>query len=365
MRKSGKIVLGMSGGVDSSVAAFLLQKRGYEVVGVFMKSYSGSFNNTMGECNWKEDYREAKRIAIKLGIKLYLADYEKEYREKVIDKMYEDYKKGLTPNPDILCNKVIKFPVLFEQMKKLGASKIATGHYARIVENRGKFCLKMAKDKGRDQSYFIYDLNSEYLDKIIFPIGDLTKEEVRKIALENGFQNWNRKGTRGICFVGKMDMKDFLRKEIKKKEGRILFENGKEIGKHIGSFYFTIGERFRESYGEIDRSKIGKEGNKKLYVAEKRKNNDLILVTEGSDLLKKTKVFVKDLHLIDDKEKVFNKTFKARVRHLGEMHTGKMLKENGKIIFKFTRKAKDLAEAQHIVFYDKQRVVGGGEMRFS
>lgn len=356
----GRIVLGMSGGVDSSVSAMILKNKGYEVIGVFMKNYSGSKNHVSGECSWRDDYREARKVAIKLGIRLYLVDYEKEYRDGVIGKMYKDYASGLTPNPDILCNKIIKFPVLFEQAKKYGADKIATGHYARIVCKKGKYFLYSAKDSEKDQSYFIYDMKEKWLPHIAFPIGDLTKEEVREIAHKAGFGNWDRKGTRGICFIGKMDMKSFLRRKIKEKKGRVIF-HGKVVGEHKGGAYFTIGERFRESYGYIDRKMLGKYGNRKIYISGKV-GRDLIVAEEGSPLLKRESFFVKSLHLINRDEKTKGVVFRARIRHLGKMHKGRFFSNTHK--FLFDRPVEGLAEGQHAVFYSGKRVVGGGEIRF-
>jgi tRNA-uridine 2-sulfurtransferase len=396
-----KVVLGLSGGVDSSVAALLLKEQGFEVHAVFMKNFSDTKNKFTGECNWREEWRMAQKAAFVLGIPIKLIDYEKQYKKDVIAPMFKDYAKGLTPNPDILCNKLIKFPALFAEAKKLKAKFVATGHYARIkhdeppTRKNKTFCalinssseaarvsweggrgaqsdkqknkiscqLLQGKDKSKDQSYFLFQLTEKELQKILFPIGDLTKEEVRKIAEENNLPNWNKKGTSGICFVGKIDMKDFLKNKIKEKPGKVFSPDGKLIGKHPGSSFFTIGERIGESKGISLDSAWKKENPEKIYVAEKKDNN-LIVAPEDHPILKKKKVFLKSLHLINPKEKVNRKKFKARIRHLGELHSGILTKENNRWAFYFKKGVKGIAEGQSLVLYDKKRIIGGGEMQF-
>jgi len=201
MDKKQKILVAMSGGVDSSVAALILKKQGYNVIGAFMKNW-GDTKNSLGECSWKDDRKEAMKIASQLEIPLITLDFEKQYKKDVIEPMFSSYKKGITPNPDVDCNQKLKFPLLWKAAKKLDANFIATGHYVR---RKGDIMLR-ARDENKDQSYFLYRLNSSDLKHSLFPIGGLTKKQVREIAKKNKFPNYNRKSTVGICFIGKLNL---------------------------------------------------------------------------------------------------------------------------------------------------------------
>ena len=361
MTYKGRVVVGMSGGVDSSVAALLLKKEGYDVIGVFMKNYSDKKNPLTGECSWKEEKRMAQLVAAILEIPFFVVDYEKKYKREIIESMFKDYAKGLTPNPDILCNKIVKFPALWTEAKKLKADYVATGHYAQIKKTKNGFELLQGIDKKKDQSYFLYQLSQNELAHTLFPVGKLKKEKVREIAKQNSFPNWNKKGTSGICFVGKIDMKEFLRKKIQEKRGKVFSPDGEIIGTHPGAMYFTIGERIGISKGFKLNDKI--KIKKKLYVAEKRKNNILIVAPRGHFLLKMKKVFIKEIHFINLKEKIPREKLKARVRHLGKLHSGRLIKENARWIFHFKKPIVGIAEGQFIVIYRGEKVVGGGEMR--
>ncbi|MBI2452056.1 tRNA 2-thiouridine(34) synthase MnmA [Candidatus Pacearchaeota archaeon] len=363
-KEKKKVVVGISGGVDSSVAALLLKRQGYEVIGVFLKNYSETKNKLGGECNWIEERRIAQKIAAMLKIPLVTVDYEKEYRKLVIDKMFNDYKKGLTPNPDVLCNKVNKFPGLLRVAKGFGADWIATGHYARIKNGKKGFELLAGKDRTKDQSYFLHQLGQGTLSKVIFPLGEYKKERIRKIAKNKGFPNWNKKGTSGICFVGKVDMKKFLKKKIKEKQGKVFSPEGEVIGKHSGTMFFTIGERAGEKKGfRVDEEYRKKFSGKKLYVAEKRKGNVLVIAPEGNSALQAKEVFIKDFHLINPREKIPGKGLKARIRHLGKLNSGKLRREKGRWSFNFDRGIFGIAEGQFIVIYKGDKVIGGGEIR--
>jgi len=354
-----KIVLvGMSGGVDSSVAALLLKKQGYEVIGAFMKNFSETKNEITGECKWVEERKSAQKIAALLNIKFITLDFEKEYKKYVVDPMFRDYKKGLTPNPDILCNKIIKFPLLWKKAKKLGADCIATGHYAKIRKIKSGYQLLAGKDKNKDQSYFLYQLSQTDLSHTLFPVGNLTKTEVRAIAKKNRLPNWNKKGTSGICFIGKVDMKSFLQQKIKEKEGKVLDPAGKQIGTHPSIAYFTIGQRVGQRLG----FKIEKHLEGRWYIAEKKKNNIIVIAPEKHPLLKKKKIFIKSLHLINPREKLPKQNLKARIRHLSPLVSGKIKKQKGKYIFTFSKSLEQIAEGQSIVLYHKDQVIGGGEM---
>ncbi len=351
-----KVVLGMSGGVDSSVAALLLQREGYEVVGVFMKAGAGRKFRWLSSIKWNEDEKIVKGICKKLGIKLIVKDVEKGYEEKVIGPMFRDYSRGLTPNPDTLCNTVGKFVLFWNIARELGADFIATGHYARIKNGK----LLMGRDKDKDQSYFLCGLNQKDLSHSLFPLGDLTKSRVRAIAKRSGFKNWDKHGSRGVCYLGKIDVKKLLKSRIKEKEGRVFNGKGEVIGSHPGQMFFTIGERVKERDGfEIDRKKTGWEG-KKLYIAEKKKNNVLVVVEEGDRLLKRKKVFVKGLHWVGSEVR---SGLKGRIRHLGSLVGGVLRKEKGRWVFVFSRGVEGLAEGQYLVLYKADVLVGGGEIR--
>lgn len=354
------VVIGLSGGVDSSVAALILKNKGYNVIGAFMKNFSDTKNPITGECNWVEELKMARKIAAILEIKFVVFDFEKQYREEVIEPMYKDYERGLTPNPDILCNKIIKFPLFWKEARKLNADYIAMGHYAIIKKTTSGYHLIQGKDESKDQSYFLSELSQEDLSHTLFPIGRLNKEEVRKIAKENNFPNWNKKGTRGICFVGKVNIRDFLKKRIKERIGKVIDPNNNVIGTHQGIYYYTIGQRIGEHIGINITKPKGKE-QEKWYVAEKRKGNIIIAAPEGSSNLKKKSVSIKKLQFINRKIHLPLK-LKARVRHLGELNTGKLEKKNKKYLFIFDKPLEQLAEGQFIVLYSKKEVIASGQI---
>lgn len=362
-QKSSKTVLvGLSGGVDSSVAAFLLKKRGFRVIAAYMKTFRESIKKSQGRCkSFLEigDETMAKRMAHFLGIKLIILDYKKEYKSCVINPMIRAYSRGLTPNPDVECNKLIKFPYLLKTAKRLGANFIATGHYARIKMSPSGFQLLAGRDKTKDQSYFLYELKQSDLQHILLPVGILTKEEVRKIAEANHFPNFNKPGTRGICFIGKVNLKSFLEKKIPNKQGIVITPERKVIGTHPGSFYFTIGQRIGAHLGfQIN----PKASNQKLYVAEKLKNNVIIAAPENHPSLKKKQVIIKSLHIINPKDKMPS-SLSARIRHLGEFHKGKLIKKGSRYTFIFSKPVKAIAEGQAIVLYKNTQVIAGGEIR--
>ena len=278
-----KVVIGMSGGVDSSVAAYLLKKEGYEVIGLFMRNWDASVNNDIlgnptlnnNICPQEQDYNDAKKVCDKLNIPLHRIDFVKEYWDYVFTYFLNELEKGRTPNPDIMCNKYIKFDLFIKEAKRLGADLIATGHYAR---KDGKYLLR-GVDSNKDQTYFLSQLNENQLSNVLFPVGDLNKDEVRKIANEIELSTANKKDSTGICFIGERNFKYFLSNYLPNKEGNIVnIETNEVLGKHIGLMYYTIGQRRGLDVGGTTDKLfvVGKDLNKNiLYVCEREDNEYL------------------------------------------------------------------------------------------
>lgn len=362
MRKL-KVLVAMSGGVDSSVAALLMKKKGYEVIGAFMKNWSDTKNES-GECNWKSERRFATKIASMLDIPLITLDYEKQYKKEVVEKMFENYKNGITPNPDIDCNEKIKFPKLIEEATKIGADYIVTGHYARIKKIGKRYELFRGKDETKDQSYFLYRLTQNELAKTLFPIGDYTKKKIRQIAEKSGFPNFDKKSTVGICFIGKVNLKDFLKKKLKPKKGKILDPNGNVIGEHDGIYYYTIGQRLGPRYGfDVEREKNGEV--KRWYVARKDvKKNVIIAAPEGHELLYRKEIAIANPHWINPIKKEMK--ILARIRQVGELLKGKLFFNERKKRFEviLNKAITGVSEGQAIVLYKNKEVLGGGVINF-
>lgn len=267
---SKRVVVGLSGGVDSSVAAYLLKEQGYEVIGLFMKNWHDTSVTISDECPWIDDSNDALLVANKLNIPFQTVDLSEQYYERIVEYMFAEYEKGRTPNPDVLCNREIKFDVFMDMAMELGADYVATGHYCRKSESNGVFHLLAGKDSNKDQSYFLCQLNQEQLSKALFPIGELQKSEVRKIAKEQELVTADKKDSQGLCFIGKVKLPDFLKQKLKAKEGDVIeihdnlelfnqYKNneleelskpfvyssdmGQKVGKHQGAHFYTIGQR--------------------------------------------------------------------------------------------------------------------------
>jgi tRNA-specific 2-thiouridylase len=368
--KSGqnkKVFVAMSGGVDSSVSTALLKKAGFEVTGVYMKQWSPKVLGQ--ECIWKQERQDAMRVANQLGIKFLTWDFSKEYEKKVGKYMIDSYKKGITPNPDVMCNKVIKFGLFFDKAIKNGADFVATGHYARIkreirnqkseIQNKTQFSkskiknyrykLLKAKDKNKDQTYFLYTLNEKQLEKIIFPIGDFEKPKVRELAKKFKLHVASKKDSQGVCFVGPLNMKNFLRSYIKPMPGKIvLLTNSHElvIGEHDGVYYYTIGQRHGLDI---------KNGKGPYFVVKKDIKKNIIYVGKEKDLYSKT-VKIKNIHWIEKPDK-FPVLVDARTRYRAPLVKSKLSK-NGVLIFQKPERA--ITSGQSAVFYKGQQVIGGG-----
>ena len=363
--KKIRVLVAMSGGVDSSVAALLMKKKGYEVIGAFMKNWSE--RKKEGICRWKEERKSAMKIAARLSIPLITLDFEKQYRKEVVEEMFNSYKKGITPNPDVDCNQKIKFPLLEKAAKKIKADFIVTGHYARIKKEGKKYKLLRAKDETKDQSYFLYRLSQKDLEHSLFPIGNYTKKQVRKIAEENNFENYNKKGTVGICFIGKINLKNFLQRKIKSKKGKILSPEGKIIGQHDGIYYYTIGQRIGPRFGiEIEKGK-GRQ-LKRWYVAKKiSKTNTIISAPEGHSLLYRNEIIIKNSHWISEipnKHKIYK--VHSRIRQVGELLPSSLFYNKSKKQFKviLNKAITGISEGQALVLYKGKEVLGGGVISF-
>ena len=304
-----KVIVGMSGGVDSSVSAALLLEQGYEVMGVFMKNWSDDFALKSNECPWEQDQSDARAVAQKLGIPIYTLNFEKEYKEHVIDYFFKEYEKGRTPNPDIMCNSEIKFKVFFEKALELGADFIATGHYARVDHSDNGSTLLKGIDENKDQSYFLYAISQSALEKTLFPIGDMEKSQVRAKAKELGLKTHNKKDSQGICFVGEVDLREFLSQYIKDvKAGDIVdSDTGEVVGQHEGLAWYTIGQRKGMGVGGTGLP---------LYVSGKDMKKNILYVVKGNynpKLLQK-ELDVTELHWINQAP-VDGKKLKAKIRY--------------------------------------------------
>jgi len=351
--KSKKVLVAMSGGVDSSVAALLMKKKGYEVIGAFMKNWSHE-KHGMGKCTWKSERKVAMKIAAQLNIPLITFDFEKQYQKLVIDEMFKKYKKGITPNPDIDCNEKVKFPLLLKAAKEMNADYLVTGHFSKIKKGQ----LYRAKQESKDQSYFLYRIKKKDFEKCLFPIGDYTKEKIRQIAKKNKFPNHDKKSTVGICFIGKINLKDFLKKKIKPKKGKILDPEGNEIGTHDGIYYYTIGQRLGPRYG-FDIKRGEGQALDRWYVARKDlKKNLIIAAPQNHPINFRKEIIIKDIFWIDKIPK--NGKVYSRIRQVGELLSSK-LKDN-KITLK--KPITGISEGQAIVLYRGKKCLGGGVISF-
>jgi tRNA-specific 2-thiouridylase len=369
MKKNKKILVAMSGGVDSSVVATLLVKKGYQVSGAFMVNYDTAQNNGQGSC-YINDYRDALKVAAKLNIKLYKLDFQKEYKKYVLDYMYDEYKKGKTPNPDVMCNKYIKFGFWLQKAKNLGFDYLATGHYARLNEVKSQkacperksngskvksFRLKIAVDKEKDQTYFLHQLDQEQLKHTLFPIGKYKKNKVRKLAQKFDLPTAEKEESMGICFVGEVDMKKFLKDKIENEKGDIILENGEKIGEHDGLSFYTIGQR--HGFDQVG-------GGDPLFVLKKDFiNNILIVGTEKSDLLYKKEIEIEDVHFISKDQIKLPLKCKIRLRHRQKLQSAVLYKKNNKFFIKFSDKQKAITPGQFAVFYKGKYCFGGGVVK--
>lgn len=341
------VFVGLSGGVDSSVTALLLKEQGYRVVGAYMKNWSQDLPGF--SCPWFEDYQDAKRVAVQLGIPFELLDFEKDYKKLVVDYMIDEYKAGRTPNPDIMCNQEIKFRLFLEAALNKGADLIATGHYARTKDGR----LFMAEDSSKDQTYFLYRASSEAFNKTLFPLGDYKKIEVRKLAEKAGLATANKKESMGICFVGKVGVKEFLSQYVETSPGPIVDSHGLTVGEHDGAIFYTIGQRHGLNAG----------GGLPYYVSDKDMNTNTVFVTTKLDdeKLWVDTLNLNDVHWVKNEPKESDE-LKVRIRHRGPLLAIKNIKKSSakKWVIQLKNSERAVAKGQSAVIYHGEECLGGG-----
>lgn len=353
-----KVIVGLSGGVDSAVAAYLLKKQGYEVVGAFMRNWDSQLNNDILGNEWngdicpqEVDYNDAKEVAKLLGIELLRVDFIKEYWDNVFSYFIKEYKSGRTPNPDIMCNKYIKFDSFLKFAKEHGADYVATGHYAKIIHNGDESILMKASDDNKDQSYFLSFLNQDQLHDVLFPLADIDKTEVRRIATELNLNVANKKDSTGICFIGERNFKEFLKNYIPAQKGKIVdIATNKVVGEHQGVYYYTIGQRKGLNIGGIK----GSDG-RSWFVVRKDVKNNILYVAIGDDnaYLLCDEVYVTDCNYLKDIEKGIEIKCTAKFRYRQKDIPVRIIRnEDDTITVRSDNKLKSVTNGQIACFYN-------------
>lgn len=392
-----RVVVGLSGGVDSSVAAYLLKEQGYEVIGMFMKNWHDTSVTISDECPWIDDSNDAMLVAQKLGIPFQTIDLSKQYKKRIVDYMFDEYKAGRTPNPDVLCNREIKFDVFLKAAKKLNADFVATGHYCRKdeIEVNGKkvYRLLSGSDPNKDQSYFLCQLNQEQLSMALFPIGDIVKPEVRKIAKKVGLITADKRDSQGLCFIGKVKLPDFLQQQLKPQKGDIIevdrdqslfsvnknkiktspsddellsisqqysyhSSNGKVVGVHNGAHYFTIGQRKGLNVGGTPLP---------LFVIQTDTQKNVIYVGQGSEhpglLRPSLRVKTKDVHWLRQDLKLNSgeqKNYSLRIRYRQSLQQAMLYQRDKYLFIVFDDPQTAIAAGQFVAWYQDDELIGSG-----
>ena len=357
MEKAKKVVVGISGGVDSSVTALLLKNAGFDVQGIFMKNWTNSAPNI--ECTTEADFKDAEEVCDQIGIPLHMANFSSDYWDKVFKRFLSDHHEGLTPNPDILCNKEIKFRAFLDYCMEIGADYIATGHYAKLSNKDGTTKLLRGMDTKKDQSYFLHQVTGEDLSKTIFPLGELTKEEVRKIATDNNLITSTKKDSVGICFIGKNNYNNFISNFLGKKPGKICDEAGIVLGEHDGLMYFTLGQRQGIGLGGVK----GRDQDS-WYVAHKDLKTNELSVVQGAEhpLLYSDGCYVDDIHWINDfTEETFDCYVQIRYQSPAIKAQVTKAEKGYKIIF--AEQVLAVTPGQSAVIYKDNECLGGSVIR--
>ncbi len=346
-----KIVVAMSGGVDSSVAAALLVREGHEVVGAFMKNWSDEADPCTGECAWKAERQDALRVATHLGIPFETFDFEAEYRAQVVEYMVREYAAGRTPNPDVMCNKEVKFGLFLDRALALGADAVATGHYARVTEDGGTFRLRVGIDVNKDQSYFLHRLDQRQLSKALFPIGHLPKPEVRALAREFGLPTAEKKDSQGICFIGKVDLTQFLETKIPSRQGPVVSTSGSVVGRHRGIAPFTVGQRHGLGIG----------GGAPYFVVEKDVRRNTLVVAHEDDpaALHSPGLVAEDAHWVSGREPAYPLACKVRIRYRQPLQDAVVERDGAKLRVTFASPQRAVSPGQFAVFHDGDECLGG------
>jgi len=351
-----RVVLGLSGGVDSAVAALLLKQRGADVHALHMTNWE----DDDGYCTAAEDLQDARQVCEELQIPLHHVNFAKDYRDRVFEYFLDEYRSGRTPNPDVLCNREIKFGVFREHAKRLGGDLLATGHYARVINNEGRIELHKAKDSNKDQSYFLHAVAAEALVETVFPLGDLLKGEVRDLARYHGLRNFDKKDSTGICFIGERPFREFLSTYLPANAGPIRTADGETIGEHHGLMYYTLGQRQGLGVGGRQDS-----GDQPWYVAAKHLQENALIVVQGEDpMLFSNALEASDASWIGEapesitKKQPLSCQVKIRYRQPDQMCTVTAL-PNRNLSVSFEEKQRAVAPGQYAVFYEGDRCLGG------
>ncbi|WP_262708141.1 tRNA 2-thiouridine(34) synthase MnmA [Sunxiuqinia elliptica] len=387
-----KVVIGLSGGVDSSVAAYLLKQQGYEVIALFMVNWHDRTGTLTSSCSWEDDALIAKMVAQKLDMPFHIVDLSKDYKKRVVDYMFDEYSKGRTPNPDVLCNREIKFDIFMDECMKFGADYVATGHYCQKTEfdkdGETIYQLRAGEDNNKDQSYFLCQLNQDQLSKALFPIGHLDKPEVRRIAAEQELPTATRKDSQGICFVGKVDLPTFLQQQLEPKTGNVIevpaefmakkkavektpdnFKklcfaypykpwNGKVIGEHRGAHFYTVGQRKGLNIG-------GHEAP--LFVLGTDVNRNIIYVGEGTDHpgLYRPGLFIgtEEIHWIREDLKMEigeSRDYLVRIRYRQPLEKATLYQREEGLYILFEDEQRGITAGQFAAWYDENELIGSG-----
>jgi tRNA-uridine 2-sulfurtransferase len=345
--KKRKVAVGLSGGVDSAVSAYLLKEQGYEVTGVYMQCWDSKLDG----CTADADRIDALKVATLIDIPFKYLNFVKEYKKRVIDHFYSEFQAGRTPNPDVLCNKEIKFGMFLKWAQKKGFDYVATGHYARVRKDGDTYQLLRGVDTGKDQSYFLYQLNQDQLSKALFPVGDMDKKALRTLAKEVGFHNADKPDSVGICFIGEVDIKEFLKDKIDTKPGNVIDMQGKVVGKHDGVQFYTIGQRRGFEISDYHKDP--------LYIVDKKVDtNELVVGLSGQGL--KDNLDATDLHWISGTQPDTKFNCDVRIRHLGELYPAEVTVKDTTAHVQFEKNVFGIASGQSAVFYNEEVTLGGG-----